>query len=35
MAHAQSKLYDIEVMTWFESMKTFVQLQEYGLWARL
>ncbi len=31
MAHAQSKLYDIEVMTWFESMKTFVQLQEYGL----
>lgn len=31
MAHAQSRLYDIEVMTWFESLKTFAQLTEYGI----
>ena len=31
MAHSQSKLYDLEVMTWFEAMKTFVNLKEYGM----
>lgn len=31
MAHAQSRLYEIEVMTWFESLKTFAQLVEYGV----
>lgn len=30
MAHAQSRLYDIEVMTWFEALKTYSQLMEYG-----
>lgn len=33
MAHAQFKLYDVEVLTWFEAMKTFAQLNEYGLLA--
>lgn len=28
MAHAQSRLYDIEIMTWFESLKTFRRLAE-------
>lgn len=31
MAHAQSRLYDIEVLTWFESLRTFAQLTEYGM----
>lgn len=31
MAHAQSRLYDIEAMTWCESLKTFKQLEEKGL----
>ena len=30
MAHAQSRLYDIEVMTWFEALKSYSQLVEYG-----
>lgn len=30
MAHAQSRLYDVEVMTWFESLKTYCELVEQG-----
>lgn len=30
MARAQSRLYDIEVMTWFEALRAFAQLTEYG-----
>ncbi|MEG0963333.1 MAG: diguanylate cyclase, partial [Lachnospiraceae bacterium] len=30
MAHSQSRLYDLEVMTWFEAMHSFSQLFELG-----
>lgn len=31
MARAQSRLYDIEVLTWLEALRTFARLTEYGL----
>ncbi len=34
IAHSQSKLYDIEVITWFEAMKAFVSRIEEGLCDR-